>query len=88
MTEASSLSGSAVAFDAFVDELETRLDRQFASRSPGASLQRDLGLDSIAMFEFLLVLEEMVDRLFPDALILSMETLGDAWGWVSELGSD
>lgn len=74
-----------MTFDEFVTDLERRVETQLIERSASSRLNEDLGLDSISMLELLLTLEDMTGRVFPTDLIASLETLGDAYGWVDQL---
>jgi acyl carrier protein len=47
----------------------------------------DLGLDSIAMFELFVLLEDAAVHDLPVELIDSLETLGDVWHWHTTLAA-
>lgn len=75
-------------FSDFLDLLRVRLDLPLAEVAPTARLVEDLGLDSILIFELVMMIEGEAGRLFPEELIESIRTIGDVFGWYEQvLGS-
>lgn len=78
-------------FDAFVALLGSRLNLPLDGAAPQDRLVIDLGLDSVALFELFVLLEDTADRELPLELVESLETLADAWHWhttLSQQGDD
>jgi acyl carrier protein len=72
-------------FDDFAAWLGDQLDVGLAGVSPEDRLVDDLGLDSIALFRLLVVLEDVAPHELPVELLDSLETLADVWHWCTNL---
>lgn len=72
-------------FDGFVGMLRGRLNLRLDDVTPELRLEEDLGLDSIAMFELFVLLEDTAARELPFELLDNVETMADAWSWYSTL---
>jgi acyl carrier protein len=72
-------------FDAFVTQLGHELDVSLDGAWPEARLVDDLGLDSIALFRLLVLLEDVAPHDLPLELVDSLETLADVWHWHANL---
>lgn len=70
-----------LTFDDFVGRVASELGIDVANPARDTSLRDDLMFDSIAVFEFVLVLEELCGVLMPEALLSTIDTLGEAFGW-------
>jgi acyl carrier protein len=81
-----SLGGSANGgFEDFVALLRSRITLPADPVGRDARLAEDLGFDSIAMFELLVMLEETGGRDVPDGVIDNIETVGQAFDWFVDL---
>jgi acyl carrier protein len=69
-------------FATFIRRVEGEMEVDLGSPLPTARLEEDLALDSIARYELMLVVEELVGRELPDQLLDGIETLGEAYDWV------
>lgn len=76
---------AATTFDGFVELLAAHVSHPFEAVTPEHRLVDDLGVDSIAMFEIFVLLEDVAAHELPVELVDSLETLGDAWHWYSTL---
>jgi acyl carrier protein len=70
---------AALPFDAFADLLLTELALPASPLSPDTRLVEDLGFDSVLAFELLLVLEDWIGALLPEALLGQLLTVGDVY---------
>jgi acyl carrier protein len=73
-------------FAEFVELLAARMSRPLDGAAPDDRLT-DLGLDSIAMLELFVLLEEAAVHDLPIDLVDSLETLGDVWHWHATLSA-
>jgi acyl carrier protein len=70
---------AALPFDAFADLLLSELALPIAPLGPDTLLREDLGFDSVLSFELLLVIEDWVGALLPEALLSQLLTVGDVY---------
>jgi acyl carrier protein len=68
----------------FVSLLEERLGAELPGATADSRLREDLALDSLAMIEVLVVLDDLGVRL-PDDLIPALTTLGDLYHYYTVL---
>jgi acyl carrier protein len=69
----------ALGFDAFGAALLAELELPSTALDDGTRLVDDLGFDSVLCFELLLVIEDWLGVMLPEALIPHLETLGDVY---------
>jgi acyl carrier protein len=74
-----SASSDALAFEAFGDLLLAELQLAPVSLDDDTNLVDDLGFDSVLTFELLLVVEEWIGAMLPEALIGQLQTMGDVY---------
>jgi acyl carrier protein len=78
-----------MAFDEFLGLLSGHLSIALEGAAPEHRLVDDLGLDSIALFELVVLLEDTAGHDLPLELVDSVETLADAWHWYTTVsGTD
>lgn len=70
---------AALPFDAFAEQLRSELALPAAPLAPDTRLVEDLGFDSVLAFELLLVIEDIVGALLPEALLGQLLTVGDVY---------
>ncbi len=69
----------ALPFAAFADLLLAELGLPDAPLTEDTRLVEDLGFDSVLGFELLLVIEEWIGVLLPEALLGHLVTVGDVY---------
>lgn len=74
-------------YDVFAERLLSRLNVRVAHLPKDTRLVDDLGFDSIATFELLMILEEAAGRDVPDELLENVHTVGEAFEWYRQLKS-
>ncbi len=67
----------ARSFEEFRHALGEIIERDLAAAEPEASLDEDLELDWVELFEMLLALEELAGVAVDDAVVQQLHTLGD-----------
>jgi acyl carrier protein len=73
------LAADTLTFDAFTDALLAELDLPPASARADTLLEDELGFDSVLRFELLLVIEDWIGVLLPEALLGQLLTIGDVY---------
>jgi len=73
------LTSGTLTFDAFADALFAELELPAASGCADLRLVDDLGFDSVLLFELLLVIEDWIGVLLPEALLGQLVTVGDVY---------
>ena len=73
------LTGDVVTFDAFADALFAELELPPCGACAETRLVDDLGFDSVLLFELLLVIEDWIGVLLPEALLGQLITVGDVY---------
>jgi len=68
-----------LSFEEFGDRLLAELDVVAMSFGDQTRLVDDLGFDSVLTFELLLVVEEWIGVMLPEALIGQLQTMGDVY---------
>lgn len=66
-------------FETFADQLLVELGIASAPLGAETSLVDDLAFDSVLTFELLLVVEDWIGVLLPEALLGQLKTLGDVY---------
>src|SRR5262249_44613329 len=74
-----SITRDALPFAAFGELLLAELDLPAAPVSEDTRLVEDLGFDSVLGFELLLVIEDWIGALLPEALLGQLVTVGDVY---------
>jgi acyl carrier protein len=69
----------ALPFEAFADLLLAELCLPAAPLTEDTRLVEDLGFDSVLAFELLLVIEDWIGRLLPEALLGQLLSVGDVY---------
>lgn len=82
-------AGSArdASFDDFAELVAARIGRPLAGARPDDRLVEDLDLDSLALLELFILLEDTAVHDLPVDLVDSLETLGDVWHWHATLAA-
>lgn len=88
-TRSTSNAGSArdASFDDFAELVAARIGRPLAGARPDDRLVEDLDLDSLALLELFILLEDTAVHDLPVDLVDSLETLGDVWHWHATLAA-
>jgi acyl carrier protein len=73
------LTRDVLPFASFADLLLTELDLPAAPLDAETRLVEDLGFDSVLGFELLLVVEDWIGVLLPEALLGQLLTVGDVY---------
>ena len=73
------VTSDGLTFEAFGDLLLTELALAPVALRDDTRLVDDLGFDSVLMFELLLVIEEWIGVLLPEALVGQLVTMGDVY---------
>jgi acyl carrier protein len=68
-----------LSFEEFGERLLAELELVVVSFGDDTRLVDDLGFDSVLTFELLLVVEEWIGVMLPEALIGQLQTLGDVY---------
>ena len=73
------LARAPLEFDAFVDLMLVELGLPALPLRDETRLVEELGFDSVLMFELLLVIEDWIGVMLPEALIGQFVTAGDVY---------
>ena len=73
------LTSQDLTFDDFADALFAELALPPCGACADTRLVDDLGFDSVLLFELLLVVEEWIGVLLPEALLGQLVTVGDVY---------
>jgi acyl carrier protein len=73
------LTSDAPSFAVFGDLLLAELGLPAALLTEDTRLVEDLGFDSVLAFELLLVIEDWIDALLPEAMLGQLLTVGDVY---------
>jgi acyl carrier protein len=73
------LTSDAPSFSVFGDLLLAELGLPAAPLTEDTRLVEDLGFDSVLAFELLLVIEDWIDALLPEAMLGQLLTVGDVY---------
>jgi len=73
------LPSSPLEFDAFGDLLLAELVLAASPLQRDTRLVEELGFDSVLMFELLLVMEDCIGVMLPEALVGQFVTVGDVY---------
>jgi acyl carrier protein len=74
-----SVVSDALTFDAFAGLLLSELELTPIPLTHDTRLAEDLAFDSVLTFEMLLVVEEWIGVMLPEALIGQLKTVGDVY---------
>ena len=73
------LTSDTLALDAFADALFAELELPPVGGCADTRLVDDLAFDSVLLFELLLVIEDWIGVLLPEALLGQLVTVGDVY---------
>jgi len=73
------LTSDVFTFGTFADALFAELELPAAGACADTRLVDDLGFDSVLLFELLLVIEDWIGVLLPEALLGQLITVGDVY---------
>jgi acyl carrier protein len=73
------LTSETLEFEAFAAALFAELELPVTALDDHIRLIDDLGFDSVLLFELLLVIEDWVGVLLPEALLPQIQTVGDVY---------
>lgn len=71
-------------FDTIVEMIKTQLHQESIQVTPETTLQVDLGVDSIALMEFVIHLEDTFHLAIPDEDVETMETMGQILDYLDQ----
>jgi len=74
-----SVVSDVLTFDAFVDRLLAELELASMPVHEDTRLVDELAFDSVLTFEMVLVVEEWIGVMLPEALIGQLQTMGDVY---------